>query len=346
VTAQLERRYRRLLWAYPGAYRRGHGTEIVATLLDMAEAGDGQPSTPQKLHLVFCGLRQRFRLPAGRPFAWVAAVLAAVTLGAFGAVGGTRLGWQTAAAVPSDRELRTLNVAMTGLPGAAALYHELSALKGPNTLVRADGTGSYSAARIRAALSSAGWRITSFGERQGATIAEPENGATGVRIPTTFVHYTATKGGLKLRGDGSVITGGADRGLSGQAMYATQVWPREAVAVRPLTITGLIAGALAGWILAAAFAYQMRGNARPRRWVTTALSTTAFAAAAVPVYAHYRDVYQVMNYAHGSPYPYIVYGPHDEIPVLTCTVIGLIAVVAALVAVRAHRELATITVTG
>jgi hypothetical protein len=235
---------------------------------------------------------------------------------------------------------------MTGLLGDAALYHELSAMKGPNALVRADGTGSYSAARIRAALSSAGWRITSFDERQGATMAYQDNGATEVRIPTAFVSYTATRGDLRLQGDGSVITGGADRGLTGQAMYGIQVWPREAVAVRPLTITGLIAGALAGWLLAAALAYQVRGSARPRRWVTTAFSAAAFAAAAVPVYVHYRDAYQVMVYAHGSPYPYIVYGASDEMPVLTCTVIGLLAVVAALVAVRARREPAAVTAIG
>ncbi len=34
-----ERHYRRLLWAYPGPYRRRHGAEIVTTLLDMAESG-------------------------------------------------------------------------------------------------------------------------------------------------------------------------------------------------------------------------------------------------------------------------------------------------------------------
>lgn len=133
--------------------------------------------------------------------------------------------------------------------------------------------------------------------------------------------YTATRGDLKLAGDGSVITGGADHGLAGQASYATEVWPREAAAARPLTIAGLIAGALGGWLLAAAFAYRVRGSGRLRRWVATALCTVAFSAAAVPTYVHYRDAYQVMVYAHGSPYPYIVYRPSDEIPIGTWTVI-------------------------
>lgn len=332
MSGRLELRYQRLLWAYPRAYRNHRGTEMVTTLLEMAEAGRGRPSRGQALHLVLCGLRQRFRLPAGRPLAWVGALLAAVVLGAFGAAGGTWLGWQTAASVPSDRELRALNAAMTGMPAPAAIYKGPSAMKGPNTLVRADGTSDYSAERIGAALTTAGWRITSFHESDGATLTSfSQNLIPNVRIPTRLFDYTATKGDLKLAGDGWVITGGADHGLAGQASYATEVWPREPAAVRPLTIAGLIAGAFAGWLAAAAFAYRVRGRGRLRRWVATASCTVAVAAAAVPTYAHYRDAYQVMVYAHGSPYPYIVYSPGEEIPVLTGTVIGLLAVVAALV---------------
>ncbi len=92
-----ERRFRRLLRAYPRAYRDSHGAEILTTLLDLAEAGRGRPGPGQLLHLVLCGLRQRFRLPAGRPAAWMAALLAAVALGAFGSAAGTWVGWQAAA---------------------------------------------------------------------------------------------------------------------------------------------------------------------------------------------------------------------------------------------------------
>jgi hypothetical protein len=339
VSGQLERRYRRLLRAYPRAYRNHRGVEMVTTLLEMAEAGHGRPGRGQALHLVLCGLRQRFRLPAGRPLAWVAALLAALVLGAFGAAGGTWLGWRAAASVPSDRELRALNAAMTGMPAPAAVYHEVSAMKGPDAVIRADGTSDYSAERVRAALTSAGWRITSFRERGGAIVVGFENGlAEVVSIPTRDCDYTAIKGGLKLRGDGSVITGGADRGMAGRASYRTDVWPREAAAVRPLTIAGLVGGALAGWLLAAAFAYRVRGSGRLRRWVATVLSTVAFAAAAVPAYAQYRDAYQVMVYPHGSPIPYLVYSPGDELPVLKWTVIALLAVVAALVAALPRRR--------
>ncbi|WP_433381251.1 hypothetical protein ACQPZX_16760 [Actinoplanes sp. CA-142083] len=349
-----ERHYRRLLWAYPRAYRSRHGDEMVTTLLDMAESGR-RPGLGLSAHLVLCGLRQRFRLPARRPLAWLAALLAAVALGAFGAAAGTWLGWQTAVAVPSDGELRALNAAMTGMPAPAAVYREPSAMKGPGALVRADGTSDYSAERARAALLADGWRITSFRETDGAILANPDPGADTdlspetdlsakarfdalLPIPTKFLDYTATKGDLKLQGDGSVIVGGAELGLTGQAMWATEVWPLEAVAVRPLTVAGAVVGVLAGWLLAAAAAYRLRGTGRPRRWLATVLSAAGLAALAVPVYELYRDAYQVLVYAHGSPYPYIVDGPDDGRVTLFCTVVGLLAIVIAVAAARPAGE--------
>ena len=70
-----ERHFQRLLRAYPRSYRDRRGAEILTTLLEMAEDGR-RPG----LHLVLSGLRQRFKLPAGRPLAWVAALLAAAVL--------------------------------------------------------------------------------------------------------------------------------------------------------------------------------------------------------------------------------------------------------------------------
>jgi len=337
ASGRLERRYSRLLRAYPRSYRERRGTEMVTTLLEMAEAGYSGPSRMEAAHLVLCGLRQRFRLPAGRPLAWVGALLAAVVLGAFGATAGTWLGWQTAASIPSDGGLRALNAAMTGMPAPAAVYHDSSAMKGPDGVVRADGTSGYSAERIRAALTAAGWRITSFRDWDAGMIVGLDEGLSGaVTVRTKIVNYQATKGDLKLRGDGSVVAGGADRGLAGQASYRTDVWPREPLAVRPLTVAGLIVGLFVGWLLAAAFAVRVRGGGRLRRWAATVLSGAGLAAAAVPTYQHYRDAYQVLVYAHGSPEPYIVYGPDNAAVTLICTVIGLLAIGAA-VAVAAAR---------
>jgi hypothetical protein len=79
---------------------------MVTTLLEMAEAGEGRPGLGESAHLVLTGVRQRFRLSARRPPARACVLFVAVVLGAFGAAGGTWLGWQTAASAPSDRDLR------------------------------------------------------------------------------------------------------------------------------------------------------------------------------------------------------------------------------------------------
>jgi hypothetical protein len=336
VSAERERRYRRLLWAYPRAYRNGHGEEMVSTMLDLPE-----PGRLQMLHLVLCGVRQRFRLPARRPLTWVTALLAAVVLGSLGAAAGTWVGWQTSPSLPSDRELRALNAAMTGMPADAALYTEPLAMRGPNVLVRADGTADWSADRVRGALLAAGWHIRSFTVYEDFTVSSIGQQATiadvnqGPRIPTMNVGYTATKGSLRLDGFGTVVTGTQRPELVGQASYGTGVWPREPATVPALVIAGIIAGALTGWLLAAAFAYR----ARDRRRLATTLSTVGLAAATVPAFELYHDAYQVLLYrALGSPYPYLVYGPIDRTLALTCAVIGIAAVVAAAVLVARPRR--------
>src|SRR5690349_5611077 len=85
----LERFYQRLLHAYPRAYRHRHGAEIVTTLLEMAPPGQRRPKPAEVWHLVASGLRQRFRVPAHRPLAVLAAVLALLAGGALGAAAGS-----------------------------------------------------------------------------------------------------------------------------------------------------------------------------------------------------------------------------------------------------------------
>jgi hypothetical protein len=325
-----DNRYRRLLWAYPRAYRDDRGAEIITTLLEMAEDGRGRPGLRLTLDLARAGLRQRFRLPRRRPLVWVAAVLAAAALAAAGSAAGTWLGWRTAGSLPSDRELRALNAAMTGMPADAAVYREVSAMKGPHALVRADGDGDSSPNRVRAALTAAGWHLTSFDEQAGFLVTGADLKG---RIPISGVDYTATKGALKLNGNGWTITGEARRGRTVTAMYGTAIWPREAAAVRPLTIAGLLAGAVAGWLLVAAFAYRVRRSG----WPASALATAAFAAAAWPAHQLYRDAYDVLTYAHGSPYPYLVRDPVSGTLPLVCAVVAVLAIAAAGTAARPRR---------
>ncbi|KUL29620.1 hypothetical protein [Actinoplanes awajinensis] len=344
MSAGLERRYRWLLLAFPRAYREHRGVEMLTTYLDLAAAGGGRLGRRESAHLILCGLRQRFRLPARRPLAWVGALLAAVVLGAFGAAAGTWTGWQTATAIPADGNLRDLNAAASGItaPTLVAVYpDDSSAIQGPSALARTFGPSDYSAERIRAALTADGWRITSFRDEAGATMAFPSDTAVDmVSIPTTFVYYTAVKDGLKLSGSGDVVTG-TELGLAGQTSFGTMVWPVEAAAVRPLTLAGALAGALAGWLLAAAFARRMRADDRRRRWSATVLCAAGFAAVAVPAYRLYWDAYQVLAYAHGSPEPYVVYSPTISFPIPAYAALGLLAALAVAAGIRRrppHRE--------
>ncbi len=314
MTTRTERHYRRLLWAYPRSYRDHRGTEILTTLLEMAEDGR-RPG----LHLVLSGLRQRFKLPARRPLAWVAALLAAAVLGGFGAAAGTWIAWRTASAIPSDRELRALNATLTGIPAVAGLYHETSAQQGPIVQILPDGTADWSASRIRDTLTGAGWRITSFQESDTRTLGRED---TDISIPTKYGIWTATSDGLKMQGNGSVITGSPS---TGEAHYYITVWPVEPAVLRPLTIAGIVAGLLAGWLLVAALA---------RRRLATALATAGLAAATLPAYHFYREAYELMAYAHGSPAPYIVDGSHGGTLTLICTVAGLLAIGAAAIVAR------------
>jgi hypothetical protein len=56
---ELERRYRRLLGAYPAGYRRERGDEIVGTFLEGAPPGQSRPSLADTADVVAAGLRAR-----------------------------------------------------------------------------------------------------------------------------------------------------------------------------------------------------------------------------------------------------------------------------------------------
>ncbi|MEU7934965.1 hypothetical protein [Micromonospora echinofusca] len=80
--SELERRYHRLLRAYPAEYRRARGAEIVGTYLDLAGPGRRWPSPADAADLVRGGLRQRLRAAGAAdlvPGVRLAAVLAFLT---------------------------------------------------------------------------------------------------------------------------------------------------------------------------------------------------------------------------------------------------------------------------
>ncbi|MFC0504357.1 hypothetical protein [Micromonospora costi] len=80
--SDLERRYLRLLRAYPADYRRSRGAEIVGTYLDLAGPGQRWPSPADAADLLRGGLRQRLRAAGAAdllPGVRLAAVLAFLT---------------------------------------------------------------------------------------------------------------------------------------------------------------------------------------------------------------------------------------------------------------------------
>ncbi|WP_326563524.1 hypothetical protein [Micromonospora peucetia] len=87
--SELERRYHRLLRAYPADYRRARGAEIVGTYLDLAGPGRRWPSPADAADLLRGGLRQRLRAAGAAdliPGVRLAAVLAFLTATALAAV--------------------------------------------------------------------------------------------------------------------------------------------------------------------------------------------------------------------------------------------------------------------
>lgn len=59
MTATLERRYRRLLLAYPETYRRRRGDELLSTLMELSEPGQRWPAPRQARALLLAGVRVR-----------------------------------------------------------------------------------------------------------------------------------------------------------------------------------------------------------------------------------------------------------------------------------------------
>src|SRR5689334_3174269 len=113
-TARLARRYRRWLLAYPRAYRRERGPEILATLLDAAGPGRSRPAGREAALLLRHGLGRRVA-EFGR-WAFVVGAFAAVLGGLSGIALGSCLAWRKVDSMAPDKTT-TLGLAHTVLPG-------------------------------------------------------------------------------------------------------------------------------------------------------------------------------------------------------------------------------------
>jgi hypothetical protein len=116
-TTLLARRYRRWLLAYPRAYRRDRGPEILATLLDAADPGRSRPAAREAVLLLRHGLGRRVA-EAGRR-AFVVAAFAAVLGGLSGIALGSWLSWRDVDTMAPDKAT-AVSFAHEVLPGAFA----------------------------------------------------------------------------------------------------------------------------------------------------------------------------------------------------------------------------------
>ncbi|MGX6606518.1 hypothetical protein ACWKSP_31000 [Micromonosporaceae bacterium Da 78-11] len=285
--ASLERHYRRLLLAYPRRYRRHHGTDMVTTLLEMAEPGQTRPARADVRHLFASGVRQRFRLPAGRPLTWAAAVLTTLILGAFGAATGSWLATRT----------------FTTLPDQTALLHQVTGTDTETSQLRDTtpwtGEAAYGSAQnpnwtaepARQALTAAGWHLSPVTTRHSTTASGyPGQPAT----PGTEIRFDAHRDGLALT---------VDAHLSPQhGTVHLSTWAQDNGTLLPAIVLGTLTGLLLGWPITAAAAYRIRHLPTTRARSTAALSALAIAALALPAVAFAGNVIRAFRHA-GQPWP-------------------------------------------
>ncbi|GIF62131.1 hypothetical protein Ais01nite_01660 [Asanoa ishikariensis] len=293
MTGQLARRYRRLLFAYPRAYRRARGDELVGALLDAAGSDRTRPSVREATNLVGHGLRARLGRPASRTVvAW--AVLTTVVCGLLAAAFATRAGWETARPLPRTAEAQAMlaeilpDQKFTGIEDEPALFTIYGSPLGRSTvreLLLGDG-GEYSQAGVAGSaplppmtdpaeiVDQARHNMRAHGWRVYRPIFQDLYGCTGPPCdPTTIPQSTIIVAG---RGDTTFTlevtpTDSYNPGrISGGFLRATPV------AVYPLALAGGIAGALVAFLLFAWASRRTEGRHPARAMVKTLLGIALF----------------------------------------------------------------------
>jgi hypothetical protein len=302
---RLERRYRRLLLAHSGRYRRRHGTEIVTTLMEMAGSGRSRPSAGEAWHLIASGLRQRFRLP-GRPLVLVTAALVTVVTTVFGAAVGSWAGERTfaplppraaaqrliIAAVPDNDPTQELSPFRMSVAGNADWY----SLSGVPT-GRHPGAGpAQIAAAVRDRITAAGWRVTSFVVQPA--YPHPENAEAGVNFDAAYLE--ATRDGLLVHGRVGYQYHNGQLELSG---FSASLFAQRTTAYLPLTIAGGVVGLIVGWLLVASLSYRVRSLPASRRRATSLLTGAALVAATPPVFAVVRQAVVLAIHVNDARFP-------------------------------------------
>lgn len=311
----LERAYRCLLRAYPRAYRRRHGPEIVTTLLEMAEPGQRRPSRAEAWHLLGSGLRQRFRLPAGRPLARVIAVLALLVGGGLGSAVGSWAAEQTFAELPGRAAIAAVHATAVGAPGEETSYasREGSPWWGgwAGSTTQVTGFDGWDVEQARQRLTADGWQLGPVTRPDGGSATTDTQGNT-VELETRSAAFRAERDGVVMDVNG---------GLTEQrGMVSTDLWSAGNATLLPFTVVGGLLGLAVGWLLAAAALQRMRRLPVRRARIAGGLTVLGIGVSALPAVAFYGNVIRAFEHAGSSdmvftvhsalnPGPYWPFGP-------------------------------------
>ncbi|MGC4744776.1 hypothetical protein ACLQ28_03795 [Micromonospora sp. DT201] len=130
----LERRYRRLLHAYPVGYRRARGTEIVGTYLDLTGKGRRWPSPADTADVLAGGTRERLRAAGAAdliPGVRLAAVFAFTTATALAGIwtAAEHIAGQASWGVPTFGPFATTGIVVWTAWLLAAIVHCFAPLR-------------------------------------------------------------------------------------------------------------------------------------------------------------------------------------------------------------------------
>ncbi|HEX5543222.1 MAG TPA: hypothetical protein VFX60_16965 [Micromonospora sp.] len=265
---ELERWYRRLLWAYPIGYRRAHGQEILGMLMDSAEPGRRVPAWADVVDLVRGAVRQWFRLPVGLS-AVVAAVLSAAVLGAVGAAAGSWLAWRTAGELPSEAAALQAVETAAGASLAAPHVERIDHLRAVWREVHISNHHeqrfpNWTVEAAQARLLADGWTLGPVGEPFPSS-------RDNKPLDDVNQRFQVTRDGLVLA-VGARTTFPPD--IAGTTVAAS-VYPVPPSWEPGAILLGWIVGAVTGWLLTGWAIYRLRGRALPRRVAALALGLTA-----------------------------------------------------------------------
>jgi hypothetical protein len=308
MAGPLARRYRRLLLAYPRAYRRSRGNELLGALLDAAPPGQTRPTVREAANLIRHGLRAHLGRPASRTVV-VWAVLTVVICGVFSAAFATRAGWETARPLPRTAEARAMLAEImpgqefAGLEDAPAMFVIYGQPLGWNMasdLLFGDG-GEYAQSGIAGGLT-----VPDLPPQETVKLVQQNLRAHGWTLYAVMVRdiYTCT---APCDPDGQYTTIVAQRG---DTVFQMEVYPPEIpispsisagfvratpFAVYPFGLGGGVLGAVVAFLLFGWASRRTEGRHLARAVVKLLLGVTLFFWWAPTLFAlpwmarHYQD---------------------------------------------------------